>query len=221
MSTEPAIIVAPATLPIDAMRAELDAAEAKLHRSFAEVAATLTDIRRRELYRGAGYIDFFRYAKERLSLGRRQAYRLLSAHEVLEQLRLCPAGHNGGTLADLITGERQLRYIAAMPVERQAKVIETAARKAPVGAALTGPFIESVARHHFRWKSEREYRASKEKPAPKPDDAARINAARRSMLDACRVLAWMDATAGEIGELDAEERKLVERAKLYLQDVLE
>jgi hypothetical protein len=174
----------PAPRSDDPRAAQLRACEQRMQHSFREVAAALTEIRDGELYKAERYSTFETYCRVRLNLSKSHAYRLLDAHSVLANLEKSPMGDS--TLADAVTSERHLRFIAKMKPEAQAKVIKAAVETAPKDASgrpsLTAAHVEKVARERFKWKADAEFRRSKKaaKPEPKQDPLALFDAPKTS-----------------------------------------
>jgi len=101
--------------------------------TFYEVGNALMAIRDDRLYRAA-HGTFEEYCRERWGFERRQAYRLIDAAAVVENL--CPMGHIPAT-------ERQAREIARVEPAQQREVWQAAVETAPEGK-ITASHIRSV-----------------------------------------------------------------------------
>lgn len=124
-------------LSIDEQRrlAEHEAVIERGLNTFYEVGMALLDIRDSRLYR-LDYGTFEEYCQRRWDLKQAQAYRLMDAAKVTENLKVLPMG-------ELPTVERQARELAPLAPDEQRLVWDVVQQTAPLGK-VTAAHVKSV-----------------------------------------------------------------------------
>jgi hypothetical protein len=209
-------------VPADQRLAELEKLEMGIRGDLLGAAAKLAEIKRRELWKAAGYLSWTAYVVGRLRLDKGTASRLVSAFPVLERLSLKISNTDAAAVRP-----SHVLAVEGMPVERAVGVLVRAIEHAPVDdrtgrPRLTRKLVEDEARKGG-WKPKREYiaeqRAAEGAPAPKPRRKHDYDRLRR----ACETILALP-TAGELSSryqwTDAD-RELFSRARTFLGDVLE
>jgi hypothetical protein len=133
----------PVATPLsEAERAELAACERTIEgglRGFVEVGTALARVRDSRLYRER-FRSFERYCRERWSMARASAYRMIEAAEVVA--RVSPIGDTPAP-----ANEAQARELARLPAEKQPAAWQEAVASAPDGR-ITAAYVTEVAERH-------------------------------------------------------------------------
>ncbi len=96
--------------------------------TFLSVGSKLLELNQLEVYKNT-HKTFEIFVREQFSLEKRQAYRLMEAASVAQNL--CPIGHKTDTPdLEIPKLESQLREVAKAPPEKQAEVVKKAVEKA-------------------------------------------------------------------------------------------
>lgn len=149
----------------------LDDLEREIKHGFRQQAEALTEINDQRLYEVFGFVSIVEYAEVRLDRRKSWVYQMLDCGAVFQ----CLSGHSA--VAEKLTHESLLRPLQGMKPESKVKVLEAAAKEAKDGA-LSGPFIEDLAKSRFRWKPRDEFIAEQraERDAKKPESVVRQEA---------------------------------------------
>jgi hypothetical protein len=139
-------------------KAELERLEGIIRRnqqSFYEIGMALREIRDKELYRDVlGYETYEAYVKARWDFSRRNAYYLMDASTVIENV-------NQGSQIPAPTNERQVRPLTKLPPEQQPEAWQQAVATAPDGK-VTAAHVQRIVKGMMG--------EEKPKPAPKPQE---------------------------------------------------
>jgi hypothetical protein len=121
-------------------KAELERLEGIIRRnqqSFYEIGMALREIRDKELYRDVlGYETYEAYVKARWDFSRRNAYYLMDASTVIENV-------NQGSQIPAPTNERQVRPLTKLPPEQQPEAWQQAVATAPDGK-VTAAHVQRI-----------------------------------------------------------------------------
>jgi hypothetical protein len=109
-------------------------------KSFFEVGKALATIRDKKLYR-ASHATFEEYCRVRWNIGRRSAYQLIEAAEVMENVRNCAQ--------TLPANEAQARPLTSLPASRQMAAWQRALETAP-GGKVSAAHIQQVVNTEFK-----------------------------------------------------------------------
>jgi hypothetical protein len=114
-------------------------------RTFLAVGHALTEIRDLRLYRG-DFRTFDDYCRAKWSMGRRHAYQLIDAAEIVENVRNCAHDSDDGIRAadlPMPANEAQVRPLKRLPAELQMAAWLRAVETAPYGR-VTAAHVDSV-----------------------------------------------------------------------------
>jgi hypothetical protein len=109
-------------------------------KSFFEVGKALATIRDKKLYR-ASHATFEEYCRGRWNIGRRSAYQLIEAAEVVENVRNCAQ--------TLPANEAQARPLTSLPASQQVAAWQRALEIAP-GGKVSAAHIQQVVNTEFK-----------------------------------------------------------------------
>lgn len=112
--------------------------------TFVQVGQALAEIRERKLYR-VKELTFEKYCKELFDIAKSRAYELISAAEVVQNVR--HGGHfEGGSEKFLPLNERQVRPLAKLNPDQQISVWQAVVESAPQGK-ITANHVNSVVKN--------------------------------------------------------------------------
>lgn len=131
--------------------------------TFVQVGQALAEIRDRKLYRVKA-LTFEKYCKELFDIAKSRAYELISAADVVENVR--HGGRFEGEEVLLPLNERQVRPLAKLRPEQQVAVWKAAVDSAPQGK-LTASHINRVVKNYLGDKIQKTVHHAKEKVAQK------------------------------------------------------
>lgn len=175
MSTQSSLIGMSKSEVMSEKSKRLDDEERKFKSHFRGQVEALTAILDGELYSVYGFSNIVEYAAVRLDVGKSRVYQLLDCGYVFKAL-----GENS-TIVEKLTHEGLLRPLAGMATESKVKVLQAAVKEAKDGA-LTGPFIQDLARERFNWKSRKEFKASNKPDSVKQQEAFEAFAGKSQRL---------------------------------------
>lgn len=176
--------------------------------AFLRVGAALAEIRDRELYLG-DTLTFDEYLKGKWGMGRSQGYRLIDAHEVVENLRMSPIG-------DILpVNEAQIRPLTKYKdnPELAAQAWRMAVAAAPEGK-VTARLVKAAVAAVSGDKVARKVREIKAKAATTPLVSKEFQAAYELFMEAI-------VREAENGYAQTEKETIIEFLEAALEVVVE